>query len=93
LIFPVSGTMRMALAAYTKLYADRYGRDGIRMNNVLPGFVDNWPLTEANRRTIPLGRSTRMSEVVGTVAFLLSPEGAAITGQNMLVDGGVNRAL
>jgi NAD(P)-dependent dehydrogenase (short-subunit alcohol dehydrogenase family) len=93
LIFPVSGTMRMALAAYTKLYADRYGRDGIRMNNVLPGFVDNWPLTEANRRTIPLGRATRMSEVVGTVAFLLSTEGAAITGQNMLVDGGVNRAL
>jgi NAD(P)-dependent dehydrogenase (short-subunit alcohol dehydrogenase family) len=93
LIFPVSGTMRMALAGYTKLYADRYGRDGIRMNNVLPGFVDNWPLTEANRRTIPLGRSTRMSEVVGTVAFLLSARGAAITGQNMLVDGGVNRAL
>jgi NAD(P)-dependent dehydrogenase (short-subunit alcohol dehydrogenase family) len=93
LIFPVSGTMRMALAAYTKLYADRYGRDGIRMNNVLPGFVDNLPLSEANRRTIPLGRATRMSEVVGTVAFLISPEGAAVTGQNMLVDGGVNRGL
>jgi NAD(P)-dependent dehydrogenase (short-subunit alcohol dehydrogenase family) len=93
LIFPVSGAMRMALAAYAKLYADRYGRDGIRMNNVLPGFVDNWPLTEANRRTIPLGRATKMSEVVATVAFLISPEGAAITGQNMLVDGGVNRAL
>jgi NAD(P)-dependent dehydrogenase (short-subunit alcohol dehydrogenase family) len=93
LIFPVSGTMRMALAAYTKLYADRYARDGIRMNNVLPGFVDNWPLSEANRRTIPLGRATKMSEVAATVAFLISPEGAAITGQNMLVDGGVNRSL
>jgi NAD(P)-dependent dehydrogenase (short-subunit alcohol dehydrogenase family) len=93
LIFPVSGTMRMALAAYTKLYADRYARDGIRMNNVLPGFVDNWPLDEANRRTIPMGRATKMSEVAATVAFLISPDGAAITGQNMLVDGGVNRGL
>jgi len=93
LIFPVSGTMRMALAAYTKLYADRYARDGIRMNNVLPGFVDNWPLDEANRRTIPIGRATKMSELAATVAFLISPEGAAITGQNMLVDGGVNRGL
>ena len=93
LIFPVSGTMRMALAAYTKLYADRYARDGIRMNNLLPGFVDNWPLDEANRRTIPLGRATKMSELAATVAFLISPEGAAITGQNVLVDGGVNRGL
>jgi len=83
----------MALAAYTKLYADRYARDGIRMNNVLPGFVDNWPLDEANRRTIPIGRATKMSELAATVAFLISPEGAAITGQNMLVDGGVNRGL
>jgi NAD(P)-dependent dehydrogenase (short-subunit alcohol dehydrogenase family) len=83
----------MALAGYTKLYADRYARDGIRMNNILPGFVENWPLSKDVRRTIPLGRATRMSELVGTVAFLLSSDSAATTGQNLLVDGGVNRAL
>jgi NAD(P)-dependent dehydrogenase (short-subunit alcohol dehydrogenase family) len=93
LIFPVSGTIRMALAGYTKLYADRYARDRIRMNNILPGFVENWPLSEEVRRTIPIGRAIRMSELVGTVAFLLSPDSAATTGQNILVDGGVNRAL
>lgn len=93
LIFPVSGTMRMALAAYTKLYADRYARDGIRMNNILPGFVENWPLSEAVRRTIPMARPVTMAELVGTTAFLLSPESGSITGQNILVDGGVNRGL
>jgi NAD(P)-dependent dehydrogenase (short-subunit alcohol dehydrogenase family) len=93
LIFPVSGTTRMALAGYTKLYADRYARDGIRMNNILPGFVENWPLSDEVRRTIPIARATRMSELVSMTAFLLSPESGATTGQNIMVDGGVNRAL
>ena len=93
LIFPVSGTLRMALAGYTKLYADRYARDGIRMNNVLPGFVENWPLSEPVRRTIPMARSVTMAELVGTTAFLLSANSGSITGQNLLVDGGVNRGL
>lgn len=93
LIFPVSSTMRMALAAYTKLYADRYARDGIRMNNILPGFVENWPLSEPVRRTIPMARPVTMAELVGTTAFLLSAESGSITGQNLLVDGAVNRGL
>jgi NAD(P)-dependent dehydrogenase (short-subunit alcohol dehydrogenase family) len=93
LIFPVSGTIRMALAGYTKLYADRYARDGIRMNNILPGFVDNWPLSDEVRRSIPIARATRMSEIVSMTAFLLSPESGATTGQNIMVDGGINRGL
>jgi NAD(P)-dependent dehydrogenase (short-subunit alcohol dehydrogenase family) len=93
LIFPVSGTTRMALAGYTKLYADRYARDGIRMNNILPGFVENWPMTDEVRRTIPIARATRMAELVSMTAFLLSPESGATTGQNIMVDGGVNRGL
>jgi len=93
LIFPVSGTLRMALASYTKLYADRYARDGIRMNNLLPGFVENWPLSDAVRRTIPMERAVTMAELAATVAFLLSADAGSITGQNLLVDGGVNRGL
>lgn len=61
------------------------------MNNVLPGFMDNWPMTEDVRRTIPLGRAVSMRELGATVAFLLSDDAASITGQNIMIDGGVNR--
>lgn len=93
LMFPVSSAVRLALAGYTKMYADRYGREGIRMNNLLPGFVENWPLDEPVRRAIPIGRAVQLSELAGTVHFLLSPEAGSITGQNILVDGGVNRGI
>ena len=93
LIFPVSSALRLALAGITKLYADQYGKHGIRMNNVLPGFMDNWPVDEAVRRTIPLARPGEMAEVAKTVAFLLSSDAGYITGQNILVDGGVNRGF
>ena len=93
LMFPVSSTIRGALSGYTKLYADRYAREGIRMNNVLPGFMDNWPLNDGVRRTIPLGRAVTMQELGASVAFLLSDEAGSITGQNIMIDGGVNRGL
>jgi NAD(P)-dependent dehydrogenase (short-subunit alcohol dehydrogenase family) len=93
LMFPVSGTIRLALAGYTKLYADRYARDGIRMNNILPGFVENWPLDAGVARSIPAGRAVTMEELAATTAFLLSQGAASITGQNLLVDGGINRAV
>ena len=93
LMFPVSSTIRGALSGYTKLYADRYAREGIRMNNVLPGFMDNWPLNDGVRRTIPLGRAVTMLELGASVAFLLSDEAGSITGQNIMIDGGVNRGL
>ena len=59
----------------------------------LPGFVENWPLSEPVRRTIPMARSVKMTELVGTTAFLLSADSGSITGQSLLVDGGVNRGL
>ncbi len=89
LMFPVSSTIRGALGGYTKLYA----REGIRMNNVLPGYMDNWPMTEDVRRSIPVGRAVSMQELGSTVAFLLSDEAASITGQNIMIDGGLNRGL
>ena len=93
LMFPVSSTIRGALGAYVKLYADRYAREGIRMNNVLPGFMDNWPMTEDVRRNIPSGRAVSMQELGATVAYLLSDDAASITGQNIMIDGGVNRGV
>ncbi|HEX2555274.1 MAG TPA: SDR family oxidoreductase [Microvirga sp.] len=91
--FPVSAALRTALAAFTKLYADRYAAAGIRMNNVLPGFIDSLPEKAERKARIPLKRYGTMAEVAKTVAFLLSGDAGYITGQNILVDGGLVRGL
>ena len=91
--FPVSASLRTALAAFTKLYADRYAKAGIRMNNVLPGFIDSLPEKEDRRARIPMGRYGSVAELAKTVAFLLSDDAGYITGQNLLVDGGLVRGL
>ena len=54
--FPMSGVFRAGLASFAKLYADRYAADGIRMNNVLPGFIDSFPESDEILARIPLGR-------------------------------------
>lgn len=91
--FPVSAAMRAALAGFTKLYADQYAADGIRMNNVLPGFIDSLPQVEERRRRIPMGRYGTVTEIAQTVLFLLSAAAGYITGQNIRVDGGITRSL
>ena len=91
--FPVSSALRSALAGFTKLYADRYAADGIRMNNVLPGYMDNFELDEEVRGAIPMRRPGAMEEIAKTAAFLVSPDASYITGQNLRVDGGLTRSV
>ena len=91
--FPVSAALRAALASFTKLYADQYAADGIRMNNVLPGFIDSLPETAERRKRIPLGRYGTVVEIAKTVRFLLSADAGYITGQNIRVDGGLTRSV
>jgi NAD(P)-dependent dehydrogenase (short-subunit alcohol dehydrogenase family) len=92
-LFPTSGVFRAGLAAFTKLFADQYAADNVRMNNILPGFIDSLPETEERRQRIPMGRYGRSEEIAATVAFLASPGGGYITGQNIRVDGGITRSV
>lgn len=61
--FPVSSSLRSALAGFAKLSSDRYAAEGIRMNNVLPGFVDSFEVDEQTRATIPMRREGTASEI------------------------------
>jgi NAD(P)-dependent dehydrogenase (short-subunit alcohol dehydrogenase family) len=92
-LFPTSGVFRAGLAAFAKLFADRYAADGIRMNNVLPGFIDSLPETEDRRARVPMGRYGRAEEVSSLISWLVSEGGAYMTGQNLRVDGGLTRAV
>jgi NAD(P)-dependent dehydrogenase (short-subunit alcohol dehydrogenase family) len=91
--FPTSGVARAGLAAFVKLYADAYASKGIRINNVLPGFIDSLPEKEAFRARIPMGRYGKVEEIAATVAFLASDGAGYITGQNLRVDGGITRSV
>ncbi|MFA3918660.1 SDR family oxidoreductase [Ruegeria hyattellae] len=93
-VFPTSGVFRAGLAAFAKLYADRYATDNIRMNNVLPGFIDSLPEKEEFRARIPMGRyGSSYDEIASVVGFLASEGGGYITGQNIRVDGGITRSV
>lgn len=92
-LFPTSGVFRAGLAAFTKLFADAYAADNVRINNVLPGWIDSLPATEERRASVPLQRYGRSEEVAATIAFLASEGAAYITGQNLRVDGGVTKSV
>lgn len=93
-VFPTSGVMRAGLAAYSKLFADAYAGDNVRMNNVLPGFIDSLPEKEEFRSRVPMGRyGNSFKEIASVVAFLAGEGGGYITGQNIRVDGGITRSV
>lgn len=90
-MFPTSAVFRAGLATYTKLFADSYAAHNVRMNNVLPGWIDSLPATEERRQAVPMGRYGSAEEVAATIAFLASEGAGYITGQSLRVDGGLMR--
>ena len=92
-MFPTSAVFRAGLAAFTKIFVDTYAGDNIRMNNVLPGWIDSLPATEERRASVPLKRYGTSKEIAAVIAFLASDGAAYITGQNIRVDGGLTRSV
>ncbi len=92
-MFPTSAVARGGLATYTKLFADSHAADNVRMNNVLPGWIDSLPQTEERRAGVPMARYGTSEEVAATIAFLLSDGAGYITGQSLRVDGGLMRSV
>ncbi|BAT59829.1 3-oxoacyl-[acyl-carrier-protein] reductase FabG [Variibacter gotjawalensis] len=92
-MFPTSAVFRAGLAAYTKLFADSFAADNVRMNNVLPGWIDSLPQTDERRDSVPMNRYGTSEEIAATVSFLASDGAGYITGQNLRVDGGLMRGI
>ena len=80
-VFPTSGVFRAGLAAFTKLFADRYG------------FIDSLPEQEQFRARIPMGRYGTVEEVAELIALLASDRVAYLTGQNIRIDGAITRSV
>jgi len=92
-MFPTSAVFRAGLATYAKLYADQHAAEGIRINNVLPGWIDSLPQLDARAASVPMKRYGTEEEIAATVAFLCSEGAGYITGQNIRVDGGLMRGV
>jgi NAD(P)-dependent dehydrogenase (short-subunit alcohol dehydrogenase family) len=92
-MFPTSAVFRAGLASFAKMFADAYAAKNVRMNNVLPGWIDSLPATDERRDSVPMERYGRAEEIAATIAFLLSDGAAYITGQNIRVDGGLTRSV
>jgi 3-oxoacyl-[acyl-carrier protein] reductase len=95
---PAYSASKGGLLTLTKSLAQLWARHGVRVNGVAPGFVRtklteaqhaNREMYEASLRAIPLGRWGEPEEIGGAVLFLASPLASYITGQMILVDGGV----
>jgi NAD(P)-dependent dehydrogenase (short-subunit alcohol dehydrogenase family) len=91
--FPTSAVFRAGLASFIKIFADTYAPKNIRINNVLPGWIDSLPATEERRGSVPMARYGKTEEIAATIAFLLSDGAGYITGQNIRVDGGLTRSV
>lgn len=89
----VYSASKAAVVGLTKYLATYWADKGIRVNSITPGGVESGQNDEFKRRyaaRIPLGRMAYADEMVGTLLYLASDASSYITGQNILVDGGLS---
>lgn len=94
------GTSKAAVAYQTRSLASEWGRFGIRVNAVAPGYIDSGMTRDLEARgkidldrirsRIPLGKLGDAGDIARAAAFLLSDHAAYITGEQLFVDGGWN---
>lgn len=90
---------KAALNQFIRYYAVALGGRGIRVNGVSPGtiikaesqayYLKNKPLRDLYRKITPLGRMITAEEVANVIEFLCSSKASAVTGQNIILDGGL----
>lgn len=92
----VYAATKSAVLGFTRSLARELGPRDIRVNAILPGYIDtemtagmeSVKMEQVIRRT-PLGRLGYASDIAGVTEFLLSPASGFITGQAIVVDGGL----
>ncbi len=92
------GPAKAAVASLTESLATRWGRQSVRVNAISPGITNTPALADAVSRkerdvasfvnATPLGRLIEPREIANAARFLLSDDASAITGTNLIVDGG-----
>ena len=98
----VYGTTKSGIIMMTRQFALEWAKYNVRVNSISPGFIRT-PLTEsiyrdesvarARKEAIPLGRIGRPEEIASVALFLSSDESSYITGEDILVDGGLTYSV
>lgn len=88
-------TVKYALLGLMKALAAEYADKGITVNGVSPDmmetkFLSGIPdlIVEQNRENGPMGRNVYVEEILPMIQYMLSEEGASMTGQNIEISGG-----
>lgn len=96
---PAYSASKGGLGILTKTLADHWGRDGVRVNAVAPGFVeskltkvsrDNPAIYQGSIAKTPLGRWGTPADMAGAALWLASEQSSFVTGQSIIVDGGIS---